>query len=145
MDVRPIRTDEDHRAAVAEIERLWGAPVGSPDGDKLDVLATLVDAYENKRWPVEGSDPVEILHHALREMGHTQSELGRILGSRSRASEVLGRRRRLTVEMIHAITEAWKIPAELLARPYDLVRSKPAPRRAGTTPGATRRSRHRAA
>ena len=121
MEIRPIRTDEDHRAALAEIEALWGAPEGTEEGDKLDVLVTLVEMYEAKRWPIEideSFDPIDVLNFAVEELGHTQAELAELLGSRSRASEILSRRRALTVGMIHKISEAWKIPAELLVRPY---------------------------
>lgn len=118
MDVRPIRTDADHALALAEIERLWGAPAGTPQGDKLDVLVTLVDAYEETRWPMESVDPVEALQYAIDEMGRSQAELAALLGSRSRASEVLKRQRPLTVAMIRKISSAWKIPAEILVRPY---------------------------
>jgi HTH-type transcriptional regulator/antitoxin HigA len=121
MEIRPIRTDDDHRAALAEIEACWGAPEGTEMGDKLDVLLALVDAYEEKRWPLdidESFDPVDVLNHAIEELGHTQAQLAELLGSRSRASEILSRRRALTVEMIHKISSAWKIPADLLVRPY---------------------------
>lgn len=89
------------------------------------MLAALVELYEAKRWPVdtaESFDPIDVLRHAIEELGHTQAELGELLGSRSRASEILSRRRPLTVEMIHKISEAWKIPAELLVRPYSIGR-----------------------
>jgi HTH-type transcriptional regulator/antitoxin HigA len=121
MEIRPIRNDDDHRAALAEIEACWGAPEGTEMGDKLDVLLALVDAYEEKRWPLdidESFDPVDVLNHAIEELGHTQAELAELLGSRPRASEILSRRRALTVEMIHKISSAWKIPADLLVRPY---------------------------
>ncbi|MBV8103137.1 MAG: helix-turn-helix domain-containing protein [Hyphomicrobiales bacterium] len=123
MEIRPIRTDEDHRIALAEIEACWGAPEGTEEGDKLDVLIALVDAYEEKRWPIdldENFDPIDVLNHAIDELGHTQAELADILGSRSRASEILSRRRALTVEMIHKVSKAWKIPADLLVRPYKI-------------------------
>jgi HTH-type transcriptional regulator/antitoxin HigA len=119
VEVNPIHNDADHKAAVAEIERLWGAAPGTPEGDKLDILVTLVDAYEEKRWPIEAADPVEALTYAIEEMGHSQSELANLLGSRSRASEVLNRKRGLTVEMIHKISTAWHIPAAVLVRPYE--------------------------
>jgi HTH-type transcriptional regulator/antitoxin HigA len=121
MDVRPIRTDQDHRAALAEIDACWGAAPGSDEGDKLDVLVALVESYEATRWPIEigkDFDPIDVLDYAVEELGHTQSELAELLGSRSRASEILSRRRALTVDMIHKISEAWKIPADLLVRPY---------------------------
>jgi HTH-type transcriptional regulator/antitoxin HigA len=126
MDVRPIRTDEDHRAALAEIDACWGAAEGTEAGDRLDVLVALVEAYEARRWPMKPSkkfDPIDVLHHAIDEFGHSQAELADILGSRSRASEILSRRRALTVEMIHKISEAWKIPADLLVRPYKVERA----------------------
>jgi HTH-type transcriptional regulator / antitoxin HigA len=121
MDIRPIRTDEDHRATLAEIEKLWDAPVGTPESDKLDVLVTLVETYEERRWPLNSRrrfDPVDVLRYAVEELGHTQAELARIIGSRARASEVLARRRPLTLPMIQKITASWKIPADLLVRPY---------------------------
>jgi HTH-type transcriptional regulator / antitoxin HigA len=126
MDIRPIRTDEDHRAALAEIEACWGAAEEIEEGEKLEVLVALVELYEAKRWPIdtgESFDPVDMLRYAIDELGHTQAELGELLRSRSRASEILSRRRPLTVEMIHKISEAWRIPADLLVRPYKLDRA----------------------
>jgi antitoxin component HigA of HigAB toxin-antitoxin module len=126
MDIRPIRTDKEHRAALAEIDKRWGAPQGTEEGDKLDVLLALVEIYEAKRWPIASEkrfDPIDVLRYAIEELGHTQAELADILGSRSRASEVLSRRRALTVEMIHKISESWKIPADLLVRPYKIKRA----------------------
>jgi HTH-type transcriptional regulator/antitoxin HigA len=121
MEIRPIRTDEDHRAALDEIDASWGAKEGTEEGDRLDVLLALADAYEDKRWPIEvdeSFDPIDVLNHAIEEFGHTQAELAELLGSRSRASEILSRRRALTVDMIHKISKAWKISADLLVRPY---------------------------
>ncbi len=121
MDIRPICTDEDHRAALAEVEACWGAPEGSNDADRLDVLLALVEAYEEKRWPIgrEGDlDPIDVLNHAIEDFGRTQAELAELFASRSRASGGLARRRALTVDMIHKISSAWKIPADLLVRPY---------------------------
>jgi HTH-type transcriptional regulator / antitoxin HigA len=126
MEIRPIRTDEDHRVALAQIEACWGAPEGTEKGDRLDVLLALVDAYEEKHWPIkidENFDPIDVLDHAIEELGHTQAELAELLASRSRASEILSRRRALTVEMIHKINDAWKIPADLVVRPYKIDRA----------------------
>jgi HTH-type transcriptional regulator/antitoxin HigA len=94
MDIRPIRTDQDHRAALAAIDACWGAPEGSEEGDKLDVLVALVESYEARRWPIDSDkrfDPIDVLDYAIEELGHTQSELAELLGSRSRASEILAR------------------------------------------------------
>jgi HTH-type transcriptional regulator / antitoxin HigA len=89
----------------------------------LEVLAALVEKYEETRWPAEAQDwdPVDVLRYAITEMGHTQKELAELLGLRSRASEILNRHRPLTVEMIHLISESWKIPAALLVKPYKVL------------------------
>ena len=126
MEVRPIRTDNDHRAALTEIDAYWGAAEGTEEGDRLDVLLALVEIYEARRWPIDiddNFDPIDVLQYGIDELGHTQGELAEILHSRSRASEILSRRRALTVDMIHKISEAWKIPADLLVRPYKIERA----------------------
>jgi HTH-type transcriptional regulator / antitoxin HigA len=87
VNIRPIRTDQDHRATLAEIQAYWGAPEGSEEGDRLDVLVALVESYEAKRWPIEsteGFDPIGVLRYAIDELGHSQTELADLLGSRSR-------------------------------------------------------------
>jgi len=122
MEIRPIRNDADHRAALQEIEALWNAKPGSEEAEKLELLSILVERYENVRWPTSTAhlDPIDVLRFLIDEGGHTQAELGELLGSRSRASEVLRRKRALTVEMIRKICETWKVPAELLIRDYKL-------------------------
>ncbi len=124
MEIRPIRTDDDHAGAIAEIERLWGAPQDTPEGDRLDVLATLVEAYEEKRWPIDPADPVDVIEFAITEMGRSQAELGRLFGSRSRASEVLKRKRPLTMAMVYSLYKEWRIPAGALIAPYHLKLAK---------------------
>jgi HTH-type transcriptional regulator/antitoxin HigA len=122
VEIRPIRTEADYDAAIAEIDRLWDAEPGTDDGDKLDILATLVEKYENAHWPIDTSrvDPIDMLNYLIDEGGRTQAELAELLGSRSRASEILNKKRALTVEMIFKVSEAWKVPADLLIRPYRL-------------------------
>lgn len=109
--------DADLTEALREIDRLWDAPVDTPEGDKLDVLATLAEAYERAQHPVPESDPVEILHFAINDMGRSQAKLAELLGSRSRASEVLCRKRPLSLEQIRRIAEAWRLPLAALAEP----------------------------
>jgi len=120
MELKPIVTDDDHREALAEIDRLWNAEPGTPEDNKLDALATLVVAYEEKRWPIEDLDPVETIEAHMEWNGHTQSDLAKLLGSRSRASEILSRKRPLTLEMIQKLHSDWKLPADLLVKPYKL-------------------------
>ena len=138
MEIKPIRNDQDHAGAVREIDRLWGALEGTPESDKLDVLSTLVDAYEKQRWPVEPPDPIATIKDALEERNMSQADLGQILGSRQRAHEILTRKRALSNEMICALHQALHIPAEILIQPYELARSRPRPTRS-----SHRRSRKR--
>ena len=119
MDIRPIRTDGDHRDAVHEIERLWGAEPGTRDGDKLDILATLAEAYEAKRWPIDPAAPLDILKTAIADDGRSQADLATVLGSRSRASEILNGRRPITLEAARKISRAWRIPIQLLIESHD--------------------------
>lgn len=125
MDVRPLRTDDDLEWALKEIEPYFETEParGTPEGDRFDVLATLIEAYENARHPIQPSDPVDILRFAIEDLGRSQNELAELLGSRSRASEILHRKRHLTLEQIRAISAAWNIPVAALAPDYELARS----------------------
>jgi HTH-type transcriptional regulator / antitoxin HigA len=120
MDIHPIKNDRGHRAALAEIDRLWGAKAGTRAGDKLDILLVLTSDYEEKRWPIKEPswDAVDVLNYAIEEMGHSQKELADLIGSPPHTSEILNRKRNLTVPMIHRISKTWKIPAALLVRPH---------------------------
>jgi HTH-type transcriptional regulator / antitoxin HigA len=117
MHIKPIKTDADHEAALREIETLWGATDGSSDGDRLDVLATLVEAYEEKRWPLEEMDPVAAIEAAMAHDGHTRADLAQLIGN-SRATEILKRQRSLTLPMIRRIAKEWHVPERLLVREY---------------------------
>jgi HTH-type transcriptional regulator/antitoxin HigA len=119
MEIRPVRNDDDHAAALREIEALWGADEGTAEGDRLDVLATLVEAYEDRRWPMEELDPVEAIEAAMKHDGRTRAELARLIGE-SRATEVLRRKRALTLPMIRKIASAWHVPERVLVKEYDL-------------------------
>lgn len=117
MDIKPIKTDADHDAALREIEVLWGAADGTAKGDRLDVLATLVEAYEEKRWPIEDMDPVAAIEAAMAHDGHTRADLAILIGD-SRATEILKRQRSLTLPMIRRIAKEWHVPERLLVREY---------------------------
>ena len=117
MEITPIRSDADHAAALREIETLWGAGEGTPEGDRLDVLVTLVEAYEDRRWPLEELDPVEAIEAAMAHDGHSRADLAALIG-KSRASEILKRRRALTLPMIRRIASAWHVPERLLVKEY---------------------------
>ena len=119
MDIKPIKTDADHQFALLEIEALWGAPDGTPEGDRLDVLATLVEAYEEQRWPLDEMDPVEAIEAAMAHDGHTRADLATLIGN-SRATEILKRQRALTLPMIRRIAKEWHVPERLLVREYGI-------------------------
>lgn len=120
MDIQPIKTEADYEAALAEIDRLWGATYGSPEGDKLDILATLVEVYEEKHYPIEPPDPIEAILHQLESRGLTRSDLEPYLGSRGRVSEILNRKRPLSLEMIRKLQAGLDISADILVQPYEL-------------------------
>jgi len=114
MDIKPIRTEADHKAALAEIERLWDAKPGTPEGDHFEVLATLVDAYERKHTPILPPDPIEAIQFRLEQQGKTRKALEPILGTRARVSEILRGHRNLTLAMIRALHRELRIPLEIL-------------------------------
>lgn len=116
-DLKPIRSEEDHEAALAEVERLWGARSGTPDGDRLDILATLIDAWEAKQYPLDPPDPIEAIRFRMEQQGLTRKDLEPIFGSRNRTSEVLNRKRGLSIEMIRQLHARLGISAEVLIRP----------------------------
>jgi len=116
-NLKPIRTEADYEAALVVIERLWGARAGTPQGDRLDILATLVDAYENQHYPMDPPDPIEAIKFRMEQQGLDRKDLADILGSRTRVTEVLNRRRGLSINMIRRLHEKLGISVEVLIRP----------------------------
>jgi HTH-type transcriptional regulator / antitoxin HigA len=126
MHLKPIKTKADHDAALREIERLWGAREGTPDGDKLDVLSTLVEVYEEAHFPMDMPDPVEAIKFRLEQQGADKKALVGVIGNRSRVYEVLRRDRALSLAMIRQLNRQFKIPAEILIRPVKMRKKKAA-------------------
>jgi HTH-type transcriptional regulator/antitoxin HigA len=120
MDIKPIRTESDYERALQEIERLWEAEPGSSDGDKLDVLTTLVEAYEEKQYPILPPDPVEAILHFMESQGLSRRDLEPYIGTRARVAEILNRKRPLTLTMIRQLQNGLGISAEILVQPYEL-------------------------
>ena len=116
-EVRPIRTKRDYEAALKEVERLWGAKAGTSDGDRLDVLATLIDAYEGEHYPMDPPDPIEAIKFRMEQQGLTRRDLEEIIGTRTRIAEVLNRKPGLSVGTIRRLHERLGISAEVLIRP----------------------------
>jgi HTH-type transcriptional regulator / antitoxin HigA len=118
MEIRPIRTKADYRAALKEVERLWDADPGTPDGDRVDVLVTLVEAYEATHYPIPAPDPIAAIEFMMEQKGLTRHDLEPAIGSRGRVSEVLTRKRPLTLPMVRELSALLQIPAEVLIQPY---------------------------
>jgi HTH-type transcriptional regulator / antitoxin HigA len=118
MDIRPIRTKADYRAALKQVERLWDADPGTPDGDRVDVLVTLIEAYEATHYPIPAPDPIAAIEFMMEQKGLTRRDLEPAIGSRGRVSEVLNRKRPLTLPMVRELSALLQIPAEVLIQPY---------------------------
>jgi HTH-type transcriptional regulator/antitoxin HigA len=119
MEIRPIRTDNEYRAALKEIERLWGAGSGTAEGDYVEVLATLVEAYEARHHPIPAPDPIAAIEFMMEQKGLTRRDLEPAIGSRGRVSEVLNRKRPLTLPMVRGLSVLLDIPTDVLVRAYD--------------------------
>ncbi len=124
MQLKPIKTETDHDAALREIERLWGAKEGTPDGDRLDILTTLAEAYEETHFPIDMPDPIEAIKFRLEQQGEDKKALVGIIGNRTRVYEVLRRDRALSLAMIRRLNKRFRIPAEVLIRPVRVRRRK---------------------
>jgi len=114
MNIHPIKTESDYDGALREIERLWGAPIDTPEGDHLDVLLVLVENYEAKHYPIDPPDPVEAIKFRMEQMNITRKELEPIIGTRGRVSEIFNRKRSLTLPMIRRLHSKLHIPLESL-------------------------------
>lgn len=120
MEIKPIHTEDDYEAALTEIERLFDAEPGTPEADQLDVLATLVQVYEAKHYPISLPDPIDAIEYHMERLGLTRKGLEPYIGSPSRVSEILNRKRPLTLHMIRNISAGLGIPLDILARAYPL-------------------------
>jgi HTH-type transcriptional regulator/antitoxin HigA len=116
-ELKPIRSEADYENALAEVARLWGARSGTPEGDRLDVLATLIDAYEAVQFPIDPPDPIDAIRFRMESMGLTRKDLEPLIGSRNRVAEVLNGKRSLSIGMIRRLHERLGISAEVLIQP----------------------------
>lgn len=120
MDIKPIKTEADYRYALHQVDCLMGAKANTPDGDKLDVLVTLIEAYEEKHHPILPPEPIEAIIHQMESQGLTRKDLVPLFGSRSRVSEILNKKRALSITMIRKLQKSLGISAEILIKPYSL-------------------------
>jgi HTH-type transcriptional regulator / antitoxin HigA len=119
MEIRPIRTKADYRAALDEVERLWDAEPGTRGGDRVDVLVTLIEAYEAKQYAIPAPDPIAAVEFMMQQKGLSRRDLEPMIGSRGRVSEVLTRKRPLTLPMVRGLSVLLDIPVDILVQPYE--------------------------
>lgn len=122
MHIKPIKTVEDNSAALARIEQLWDAEPNTPEGDELEVLVTLVQAFEEEHYPIEAPDPIEAIKFRMEQQGLEDKDLVPFLGQRSRVTEVLSRQRGLSLAMIRKLNTGLNIPLDCLVKEYELVK-----------------------
>jgi HTH-type transcriptional regulator / antitoxin HigA len=122
MNINPIKTEQDYKIALKRLEEIFDAPIGTTESDEADVLGLLIDVYEKKHYPIEAPDPIEAIKIRMEEMHLKQVDLVKEIGGKNRVSEILNRKRKLTVEMIRNLTTRLNLSAELLINDYQLIR-----------------------
>lgn len=118
MQIKPIKTEKDYNAALKEVEKLFGAVPGTLEGDQLEILSTLIEAYEDAHYDIPSPDPIEAINYFMESRGLTRTDIEQYIGSRARVSEILNRRRPLTLPMIQRLHTGLGIPADVLVKPY---------------------------
>jgi HTH-type transcriptional regulator / antitoxin HigA len=127
MELKPIRTRKEYKAALAEAERLWDAPAKSAEADRLDVLTMLIEHYERRHFPIPDPDPIEFLNHVMEARGLTRRDLEAYIGPRGRVSDIMNRVRPMTLDMIRRLASGLQLPADVLIQPYKLRRDAEEP------------------
>jgi len=120
MNVKPIKSDKDYRNALERLELIFDAPIDTKEGDEAEILSLLIENYENEHYPIEAPDPIEAIKIRMEELNMRQKDLVGIIGGKSRVSEILNRKKRLTVEMIRELEKILQISASVLVNNYQL-------------------------
>jgi HTH-type transcriptional regulator/antitoxin HigA len=118
MNIKPIKTEQDYQDALKRLEVIFDAKLGTSEGDELEILGLLIDDYENKHFPIDLPDPIEAIKFRMEQLGYTQNDLSKILGQKSRASEILNKKRKLSLEMIRKLNLILNIPTNVLIQAY---------------------------
>ncbi len=118
MIIKPIKTKKDYQAAMNRLEAIFDAKPGTPEGDELEVLGILIDKYEQEHYPIDYPDPIEAIKFRMEQLGYNQKDLAKVVGLKSRASEILNKKRKLTLEMIRQLHQALRIPTDVLIQSY---------------------------
>ncbi|RVU24651.1 helix-turn-helix domain-containing protein [Sandaracinomonas limnophila] len=118
MEIKPIKTEEDYQRALDRLEIIFDSEPGSIEGDELEILGILVDHYENEHLPIGFPDPIDAIKFRMEQLGYSQKDLAKVVGLKSRASEILNKKRKLSIEMIRHLHEKLNISAEVLIKAY---------------------------
>lgn len=118
MNIKPIKSKKDYQEAMLRLEKVFDAKKGSPKGDELEVLSILIEKYEDDHFPIDFPDPVEAIKFRMEQSGLTQTDLANVVGQKSRASEILNRKRKLSLDMIRQLHKEWRIPTQVLVQAY---------------------------
>ena len=118
MQIKPIKTEQDYNQALERLEVIFDAKKGTKEGDELEVLGILIEKYEDVHFPIDLPDPIEAIKFRMEQMNYSQNDLAKVIGRKSRASEILNKKRKLSLEMIRNLHETMKIPTEVLIQPY---------------------------
>ena len=118
MKIKPIKTKKDYQQALERLDVIFDADQGTPEGDELEILSILIEQYENEKFPIDLPDPIEAIKFRMEQLGYTQTDLAKVVGLKSRASEILNKKRKLSLEMIRQIHEKLNIPTDVLIQAY---------------------------
>ena len=118
MNVKPIKTERDYQQALDRLEVIFDAQKGTPEGDELEILGIVIDEYETRYFPIDLPDPIEAIKFRMEQLGYTQSDLAKVVGLKSRASEILNKKRKLSLDMIRQLHEKLHIPTDVLIQAY---------------------------
>lgn len=118
MNIKPIKTNKDYQAALIRLEKIFDAKIGTKQGDELEILSLLIEKYENEKYPIEFPDPIEAIKFRMEQLGIKQKDLAEAVGYKSRVSEILSKKRKLTLDMVRKIHEVFKIPTDVLIKEY---------------------------
>ena len=118
MEIKPIKTKKDYQFALTRLEQIFDAKKNSKDGDELEILSILIEKYEDEHFPIGFPDPIEAIKFRMEQLGYNQTDLAKVVGLKSRASEILNKKRKLTLEMVRLIHNSLKIPTEVLIQAY---------------------------
>ena len=118
MNIKPLKTKKDYKLAMERLEEIFDSKTGTPEGDELEILGILIEKYETENYPIDFPDPIEAIKFRMEQIGYSQTDLANVIGFKSRVSEIMNKKRKLSLDMIRKISESLRIPTDLLIKEY---------------------------